>query len=250
MSNTSKKIEIIEIDCNNDDDEDDKNNKKSSNREIIAIDVDDSDDVRPRSENIFHDSQERKRRKVVSSASIKSNNSDTTNDNGCMLNPKNCIKLFASESDIARRTTDNNNKSAFNCNINTHCWSIREQFGLDKFNHISRSGIDWIVFTAYQLDFDFLLNEIPELNSIQTVVLIYHYLTPSMQAQTWVQQQEGSNKKNRIFLKLDPSENPRTKTNPTIDRHKYGTHHTKMVSSCHKCIIDGTYSFSSHFTCK
>jgi len=163
---------------------------------------------------------------------------------GCMLTPKNPIKIFATDRDKATRrrlrrqmTNVTSNTNVLNHWSYFHCWTYREMLGFDRFSGLRTEtdptngvGIDWIFITTYLLNVDFLLNELPELVDIPIVVIIYHYKDNTMSGR---QERFVENAKSKgctvTFLCRDPRAVPQTSTNPLKCHMEYGCHHTKMT---------------------
>lgn len=55
---------------------------------------------------------------------------------GCMLQPTNPIKIFATEQDEHLRDGEDPKRELFE-----HCWTLREMMGLDRFSGICREGL-------------------------------------------------------------------------------------------------------------
>ena len=175
---------------------------------------------------------------------------------GCMMNPKHPIKLFATDQDKATRKSlrrelatkqENSSNQDQNSNhwSNFHCWTFREMLGFDRFSGLRHEpppspsskivvkdtvGIDFIFITTYLLDIDFLLTEIPELVTIPIVVVVYQYMHESLSGrqERWVQQ-ASSLGHSLTFLVRDPRARPKSATNPLKHFMEYGCQHTKMT---------------------
>jgi tyrosyl-DNA phosphodiesterase-1 len=134
------------------------------------------------------------------------------------------MKLFCTLSDEAERRahTDKNHWSR------TQCWTLREMLGYDNDNDNNFSSnstsparhIEWLVVGNYLIDFDYLLDEIPELLSIPNVVVFYGQADTS--EQPWKSACAGAE-----FVRLNPSDPPGI-SNPTGQRIPYGVHHSKF----------------------
>lgn len=136
------------------------------------------------------------------------------------------VKLFCTLSDEAERRahTDKNHWSR------TQCWTLREMLGYDNnsttdsFSSTSTARhIEWLVVGNYLIDFDFLLDEIPELLSIPNVVVFYGNADTS--EQPWKSACAGAHTVD--FVRLNPSDPPGL-SNPTGQRIPYGVHHSKF----------------------
>jgi tyrosyl-DNA phosphodiesterase-1 len=131
------------------------------------------------------------------------------------------MKLFCTLSDEAERRahTDKNHWSR------SQCWTLREMLGYDS-NSSSESTprhIEWLVIGNYLIDFDYLLDEIPELLSISNVVVFYGQAATS--EQPWKSACADADSVN--FVRLNPSDPPGI-SNPTGKRIPYGVHHSKF----------------------
>jgi tyrosyl-DNA phosphodiesterase-1 len=131
------------------------------------------------------------------------------------------MKLFCTLSDEAERRvhTDKNHWSR------TQCWTLREMLGYDNNDSDSSNisparHIEWLVIGNYLVDFDYLLDEIPELLSIPNVVVFYGQAGTS--EQPWKSACAGAD-----FVRLNPSDPPGL-SNPTGQRIPYGVHHSKF----------------------
>jgi tyrosyl-DNA phosphodiesterase-1 len=83
--------------------------------------------------------------------------------------------------------------------------------------------IEWLVIGNYLIDFDYLLDEIPELVSIPNVVVFYGQAATS--EQPWKSACADADSVN--FIRLNPSDPPGL-SNPTGKRIPYGVHHSKF----------------------
>ena len=218
--NKAKKGEVIDLIDDDDDDNDDiplsalKNPDDDDDYDRNAVAVPTATTTASSFGGEEGQGSNRKRRKI-----------ELDENAGCMLRPKNPIKIFATDRDIDRRKSSSS--SNLSQNIDTHCYSFREMIGLDKFKNISSSGIDWIFITTYILNISFLLEELPELKDIPTVVICYQHLRSDLsdQDKRWM----GDTTNNRILLCLNPRAEPRSKANPLAVSMDYGCHHTKMM---------------------
>lgn len=125
------------------------------------------------------------------------------------------IKLFATRSDVIEREKHAGDMDHWS---RSQTWTLREMLGFD--GNRPHGSIDWLVICNYLIDFDFLLDEIPELISTCPVLVFYgHADTP------WSAWKEAS--PNSDFIRLDPSDAPGA-NNPLTLRLPYGVHHSKM----------------------
>ena len=101
-----------------------------------------------------------------------------------------------------------------------HCRSLRQLIGLEGPEEL-KSTIGWMVIFNYIIDFDYLLDTIPELVSIPNVTVFYG--SGSGSPHYWKQMNP------QIHLQqLVPSDPPNSATNPLGFKIHYGVHHTKM----------------------
>jgi tyrosyl-DNA phosphodiesterase-1 len=133
------------------------------------------------------------------------------------------MKLFCTLSDEAERRahTDKNHWSR------SQCWTLREMLGYDKnSNDDSNSSastarhIEWLVISNFMINFEYLLDEIPELLSIPKVVVFYGTADTS---EPW----KAACGDAVDFVQLNPSD-PLGQSNPTGQRIPYGVHHSKF----------------------
>jgi tyrosyl-DNA phosphodiesterase-1 len=127
------------------------------------------------------------------------------------------IKLFCTLSDQAERRMHPNDKNHWS---RTQCLTLREMLGFD--DESSKSAIEWLIIGNFIINFDFLLDEIPELLSVPQTTVLYGV------AETPVQPWQSAAGFPLECVRLDPSESPGTRTNPTKQRIPYGCHHSKF----------------------
>lgn len=168
------------------------------------------------------------------------------------------IKLFATIQDEQARRNDSttSNDDPTQRNRLEYCWTMREMLGLDIHPHdtsfhndrlrsddigasasaapTSRSrsslttttttpSIDWIVISNYIIDFEVLLQEIPELVSFPNVVMIYgHADNKPPPAACWAHPHAVD------LLCRTPADPPQSTHNPLSYRIPYGVHHSKL----------------------
>ena len=137
-----------------------------------------------------------------------------------MLNPSlSPIKIFATKQDEDLRTKWTEDHWSY-----SHCWTLREILGMDS---DVNEGIDWMVISNFVIDFDFLLEELPELLSIPTVLVVYGSKESSeARWKYYATQPDGSCAVD--FLNLDPSAPKRSSSNPLKVQMPWGCHHTKL----------------------
>jgi hypothetical protein len=98
-----------------------------------------------------------------------------------------------------------------------YCLTLRQFVGVDvdSTNSMAKGPIECIVIVNYIIDFDFLLDEIPELVSIPKVVFFFQVGDPTPYK---------NNMPNAEFYRLDPSREPSSALNPLRHKFPYGTH--------------------------
>jgi tyrosyl-DNA phosphodiesterase-1 len=137
------------------------------------------------------------------------------------------IQLFATRLD--ERERQNHPQSSMHWSW-TQTRTLREMLGFDSTtaaNAVENDRLScpqFLVISNFIVDFEFLLNEIPELLSISRVVVFYGYA--DNRPDLW---------KNAVasdamvdFVLLDPTEQPQSPKNPLKYQFSYGCHHTKM----------------------
>jgi tyrosyl-DNA phosphodiesterase 1 len=170
---------------------------------------------------------------------------------GCMLRPKNPIKLFATDQDEHLRNMLKNDPTKESHYVYEHCWTLREMLGLDRFAGICQEGlsleqrakadagigIDFMLIATYILDVDCLYSELPEVAYVPTVIVIYEHKDPSRDGSERVWKNRAEKQGHTLlFVQRTPKDMPRTKfnknkhesANPTRFLFEYGCHHTKM----------------------
>lgn len=133
------------------------------------------------------------------------------------------IRLFATDLDINARKE---NAEDMNHWSRTQCWTLREMIGVDHDPTDSskhKPSIEWLVVGNYIIDFEFLLNEIPELLSVRRVVAFFGSAETS--SQPWKDASLDDCIVDTILL--DPSQPPGA-SNPTATAIPYGVHHSKF----------------------
>ena len=106
--------------------------------------------------------------------------------------------------------------------IRSQCRTLRELLGFD--DDSSAGNLSWIVVANYIIDFAFFLQEVPELLSMRTATVFYgHADTPGS---IW---QNAAVEHTAVELvPLNPSDPPRSASNPLQQRIAYGVHHSKI----------------------
>ena len=138
----------------------------------------------------------------------------------CMLDPSpSPIKIFATRQDEELRKRHSKDHWSY-----VHCWTLRELIGVDGLDET----IEWLVLSNFIVDFEFLLQEIPELVSIPQQALIIFGSKDSSEL-PWKQ---GATKPNGDctvdFLHRDPSQPIKSPSNPLSAQFPWGCHHTKL----------------------
>ena len=128
-------------------------------------------------------------------------------------------------------------KQSTNPLVREHCLSLRQMLGLDYstsgYQMDTRTSVDWLCISNFIVDFDFLLQAMPELVSIPTSLVFYQTDCSPLQngMARWKEAAGG----NVTFVPLDPKAEPRGRDgndpnshNPLRYKFRYGCHHTKM----------------------
>lgn len=100
-------------------------------------------------------------------------------------------------------------------------------YGDDDDDSMTMGPIDFLFVANYIVNFEFLLDEVPELLSLPRACVVYGCKEGSEEA--WRQActtLDGSCSVD--FLCRNPSDPPRSGSNPLAQRIPYGVHHTKM----------------------
>jgi Tyrosyl-DNA phosphodiesterase len=91
----------------------------------------------------------------------------------------------------------------------------------------SMGSIDYIFITSYIVNFEFLLDEIPELLSLPRACVIYGAKEGSENA--WRQASTSVDGTCSVdFICRNPSDPPKSVTNPLAQRIPFGVHHSKL----------------------
>jgi hypothetical protein len=91
----------------------------------------------------------------------------------------------------------------------------------------SMGPIDFIFISNYIVNFEFLLDEIPELLSLPRACVIYGAKEGSENA--WRQASTSADGSCSVdFVCRNPSDPPKSATNPLSQRIPYGVHHSKL----------------------
>ena len=120
------------------------------------------------------------------------------------------IKIFTSELPVP--------SLPISPHVEMHCRSLRELMGLEG-SERNQSSIQWMVIFNYLIDFEHLIDTIPELISIPNMAVFYGHGEPH----PWKQINPGIH-----FQQLTPSDPPNPTTNPLSFKVPWGVHHTKM----------------------
>jgi tyrosyl-DNA phosphodiesterase 1 len=162
------------------------------------------------------------------------------------------IKLFATQQDMILRQTKPKNHFCW-----THCWTLREMLGLDRnasaataaavvqedgaptttttsststattfttTDPFAYDAIEWLVVSNFQIDFTFLVEELPELLSIPTTVVVYDNKLNS--EDTWIMCASPTSTIDVICR--NPAQPPRSAANPLSVKLPWGCHHIKL----------------------
>ena len=135
------------------------------------------------------------------------------------------IKLFATRQDISLRKKNKGEDQRKSHPAWTQCWTLREMIGVEKTQgNEYDDSIQWLVISNYIVDFEFLLDELPELLSVPTTVVFYGSKDNS--EEPW---KTASCPTSVIDVCcLDPSKPPFTPSNPLKVKLDFGVHHTKF----------------------
>ncbi|KAL7579337.1 hypothetical protein ACA910_014013 [Epithemia clementina (nom. ined.)] len=138
------------------------------------------------------------------------------------------IKLFATSQDLENRKKHVQDYAADHHHWSySQCETLREVLGLERSlgsgctTHAPTKRIDWIVISNYMIDFEFLLDQVPELISLPRVVIFYGCAETSPPA-VW------KHNKTVDLRPLNPADEPNSPSNPTSQRIPYGVHHSKF----------------------
>lgn len=99
-----------------------------------------------------------------------------------------------------------------------YCLTLRQFVGVDEDSTnplLAKGPIEWIVIVNFIIDFDFLLDEIPEIVSIPKVIFFFQVGDPTQYQNTLP---------NAEFYRLDPSKDPSSDMNPLRHKFPFGTH--------------------------
>lgn len=105
----------------------------------------------------------------------------------------------------------------------THA-TLRQLLGFDG---VEQRPMQWLVACNYLVDFDFIMDLVPELLSCPLTVFFYG--SGHSSPEPWKRactQPNGTCSAH--FVKLKPSDDPQSATNPLRYKFRYGVHHTKM----------------------
>jgi hypothetical protein len=139
----------------------------------------------------------------------------------CLLDPLlSPIKLFATKQEQALRKHHSSDHWSF-----TECWTLREMLGVDG---SLDEPIDFLVISNFIVDFDFLLEEIPELVSIPRVLVVYGHKDNSEEPWRRCSTNNADGTSSVDFVCRDPSQAAKTSSNPLRVQMPWGCHHTKL----------------------
>ena len=122
------------------------------------------------------------------------------------------IKLFANVADMVKRRTASRTDPCF-----TQCLTLAEMvFG----RNTSNASLQWMVLSNFLVDFSNIIAEMPQLLCVPRLVLFHSV----KEKQVW-----PANPGQQVdIIRLNPSDDPQTTSNPLKYRFMYGSHHTKM----------------------
>lgn len=127
------------------------------------------------------------------------------------------IKLFATSQDKRERAAHGTDRSHWSW---SQCQTLREMLRIDS-RDIS---IDWLVIANYIIDFDFLLDLIPELLSVKRIVVFYGVADSDPKG--W---KHACSPENCVdFVCLRPSDPANSANNPLPHSILYSVHHSKL----------------------
>lgn len=185
-------------------------------------------------------------------------NRQSTNINAkqrhCMFHPKpSPIKLFATKQDevlrqklLSRSYSHSHSSDKYDEHdhqwVFSHCWTLREMLGLD--GGLEDETIDFLVISNFMIDFDFILEEIPEVVSIPNVLVIYgsscnrindaamerwkNCATTTTSSSSSSTATSASTSTSPEFIRRDPSAPKQSSSNPLTVQMNWGCHHTKL----------------------
>ncbi|CAB9527498.1 Tyrosyl-DNA phosphodiesterase 1 [Seminavis robusta] len=134
------------------------------------------------------------------------------------------VFLFATSTDVqARRGASRDDW------CRTQCLTLREMLGMGDYSDDSMSmgPIDFIFISNYIVNFEFLLDEVPELLSLPRACVVYGAKEGSENA--WRQASTSADGSCSVdFVCRNPADPPATATNPLAHKIPYGVHHSKF----------------------
>lgn len=136
------------------------------------------------------------------------------------------IFLFATATDVqARRSNSQSHWSR------KQCLTLREMLGIGDYSYrddsSSMGNIDFLFISNYIINFEFLLDECPEVLSLPRAVCVYGAKEGTEDA--WRQACTTLDGQCSVdFLCRAPSDPPKGPTNPLAQRIPYGVHHSKI----------------------
>lgn len=136
------------------------------------------------------------------------------------------IKLFATRKDeeqdrINAHINNNNSHDPSTHESVSQCQTLREMLLLD--GEVVQP-IEWLIIANYIIDFDYLLDAIPELLSVKHVLVFYG--ASEGNPEIWRQACHPDHTVDLVVLR--PSEPANTRLNPLPFSIPYGVHHSKM----------------------
>ena len=232
---------------------------------------DDDDETIPLEKRaIPHNRESASKKAKLQLVEIEAEQSNNSKQDGCMLNPRHPIKIFATDRDkkvrrhlrrsFAKPAPKSNNTNA-NVNLNMtanmtanannyhyhwstfHCWTFREMLGFDRFSGLRQQqqpkssslvqnavGIDWIFIATYIIDVDFLLSELPELVDVPIVVIVYQYKHDSPSGREERWVQTAASRGHSLLFLI---RNPRAPAGTETNPHHGSAAATTMDYGCH-----------------
>lgn len=185
----------------------DQNNKKKKN--VVDLLSESSDDD-------AHVEETGDRKRPAASASMAPKTKKRRSNSTTTPTIEAPIRLFATQLDRALRRHAPRSHHCF-----THCKTLPEMvFGSNHGN--KNTAVQWMVVSNFLIEFNYLLEELPQLLTIPRLVVFHSDKQPN--PTTW-----PTNNNNEVdFIQLNPGADPGTRSNPTKYRFEYGSHHTKL----------------------
>ena len=128
------------------------------------------------------------------------------------------IKLFSTQEDRQKEQARTLHADTVD---QDQCWTLRQMIGLDN-SKKNDASITWIIISNFLVDFEFIIEEIPELLSVKTLIF---YGVAENSPLPW-KQLAGDDQFECVCL--DPSAPVDSPHNPTGQQIPYGVHHSKF----------------------